>query len=74
MVLRRIELQGFAPATTATRFTFDATNYAWETTTAPFHAEPDLPPTAGVESGVSTSFQHLFPSYPIRVFELAPRM
>jgi hypothetical protein len=70
----RIELQGFAPAATASRFTFDATNYAWETTTAPFHAVPDLPPTAGVESGVSTSFQHLFPSYSITVFELAPTM
>lgn len=36
----------FAPDPMARAWTFSSANYAWETTTAPFHAEPDLAPTA----------------------------
>jgi hypothetical protein len=68
----QIDLQSFVPAATATRHTFDATNYSWETATLPFHAEPDLPPTSGTEQSVSASFKHLFPSYSITVLELTP--
>jgi hypothetical protein len=67
-----IALTSFTPATTSTRYSFDAANYTWETTTLPFHAEPDLPPTSGTEQGVSASFRHLFPPYSITVLEFAP--
>jgi hypothetical protein len=67
-----IAMQSFIPAATSTRYSFDAANYTWVTTTLPFHAEPDLPPTSGVEQGVSASFRHLFPPYSITVLEFAP--
>jgi hypothetical protein len=68
----QIAVASFAPAPTAARYTFDATNYAWQTSAPPFHAAPDLPPTSGTEQGVSSSFRHLFPPYSITVLVLTP--
>ena len=48
-----INLAPFVPATAADVWTFDAHNYAWETTTAPYHAEPDTGPTHALVCGAA---------------------
>lgn len=50
-----IGLGSFAPAQAADVWTFDATNYVWETSSLPYHADPDLPPTHAVYCGASAT-------------------
>ena len=65
-----INLSGFVPNASAGRWTFDSSNYAWETTTSPYHASPDNAPTSGTQAGISTSFARTFLPYSITVFRL----
>ncbi|HEY5040033.1 MAG TPA: discoidin domain-containing protein, partial [bacterium] len=59
----------FVPNTTANSWTFNATNYAWETTTSPYHASPDTAPTTAVMTGISASFPVTFSPYSINVIQ-----
>lgn len=59
----------FIPNSTANTWSFDATNYAWETTSSPYHASPDTAPTTTLLSGVSSSFPVTFTPYSINVFQ-----
>jgi hypothetical protein len=66
-----VNLNSYIPSPTASRWTFDSSNYYWETTTTPYHASPDVSPTAGF-SAVSNSFVHSFGPYSITVFLFSP--
>jgi hypothetical protein len=59
-VATTIGLGSFAPAGTADVWTFDGTNYTWETTAVPYHAAPDLPPTHDLTCGASSSTPFTF--------------
>ena len=65
-----LNFSGFAPNASANRWTFDSTNYAWESAAAPYHASPDTAPTNGTQTGISTSFSKVFAPYSITVFQL----
>jgi hypothetical protein len=65
-----INVAGFVPNSTAARWTFDGTNYAWNTTSVPYHASPDTAPVAGTESGVGASWAHNCPPYSLTVLQL----
>ncbi len=43
-----VRIPAGAAGSVADVWTFDATNYAWQTSTAPYHADPDTAPTHGV--------------------------
>lgn len=55
-----IGLGSFAPSPVADVWTFDATNYTWETAAVPYHADPDLPPTHVRYCGASVSTPFTF--------------
>jgi hypothetical protein len=66
-----ISLGSFAPATAADVWTFDAKNYAWETTAAPYHAAPDLPPTYALTCGAAASTSFTFAPAGVTVIRFA---
>ncbi len=53
-----IDISPFSVGKAADVWTFDKTNYVWETSTVPFHAEPDTAPTHRLTcgAGAATSF------------------
>ena len=55
-----IQIAPSQPESTADVWTFDASNYAWETTSLPYHAEPDNAPTHAVYCGASSSTPFTF--------------
>ena len=59
----------FVPGTTANSWTFNTSNYVWQTTTTPYNANPDTPPTAAIISGVSSSFPVTFSPSSINVIQ-----
>jgi hypothetical protein len=65
-----VKLGGFTPAPTATVWTFDASNYAWNTAARPYHADPDTPPSSRTLSRVGSSFAYTFRAYSITVILL----
>ena len=52
---------------------FDKDNYQWETDSAPYHADPDKPPTLYSVDNVSESFETSFPPYSITVLQFTPK-
>jgi hypothetical protein len=64
-------LAGFSPQTTAYGWTFDPTHYAWDTTSVPYHANPDTPPSPVIVTGISSSFPVTFQPYSLTVLQLA---
>lgn len=68
-----LRIQGFRPAKKGVCWTFDADHYAWETATAPYHADPDRPPTRTDLKGLRPSFRHVFAPYSITVLEFTPQ-
>jgi len=66
-----ITLEGFQASDKAQGHRFDATNYRWNTASAPYHADPNLPPTAFELSG--PSFQATFPKYSLTVLRFTPK-
>jgi hypothetical protein len=66
-----IGLGSFAPAPAADVWTFDATNYAWQTNAVPYHAAPDLPPTHALTCGASSSTPFTFSPGSITVIRFA---
>ena len=67
-----IDLPSFVPASTADVWTFDATNYTWETSTVPYHATPDSAPTHTVTCGASASTPFTFPPASVTILRFAP--
>jgi hypothetical protein len=59
----------FVPNPTANSWTFNANNYAWETTASPYHASPDTAPTTALMTGISPSFPVTFSPYSINVIQ-----
>ncbi len=64
-----INLNGYVPGTTASLWTFNTTNYVWQTTTTPYNANPDTAPVSTLISGVSSSFPVTLSPYSISVFQ-----
>ncbi len=64
-----IKIKGFKPAAEAKAWSFDKTNYKWETDSAPYHADPDNPPTENTVKDVSAKFNYSFQPYSITVLE-----
>jgi hypothetical protein len=64
-----LDISGFTPNTSAATWTFNASNYAWETTSLPYHAAPDTSPTTGTDSGVASGYTHSFGPYSITVLQ-----
>ncbi len=62
-----LDFSGFSPNPQAATWTFDASNYAWTTASTPYHASPDLSPTAGSDTGVASGYVHSFPPYSLTV-------
>lgn len=67
-----INLGSFRPDTTADVWTFDASNYVWETATEPNHAEPDSAPTHVLACGASASTPFTFAPASITVIRFVP--
>ena len=59
----------FTANTTANGWTFNASNYVWETTTAPYHASPDNAPTTFTATGSGNAFPVTFQPYSITVLQ-----
>ena len=64
-----INLNGFVPSAAASLWTFNTTNYAWQTTTTPYNANPDTAPVSTLISGVSSSFPVTLSPYSISVIQ-----
>jgi hypothetical protein len=64
-----INLNGFVPSTADSLWTFNTTNYAWQTTTTPYNANPDTAPVSTLLSGVSSSFTLTLSPYSISVIQ-----
>ena len=60
---------GFLSNTQATGWTFDPSNYNWDTSSTPFHANPDNPPSPFTISGVSGSYPVTFKPYSLTVLQ-----
>jgi hypothetical protein len=67
-----IRLQNFIPAARAKEWTFDSSNYAWQTKNRPFNACPDKAPTAVTLLNVAPSFPVTFKPYSISVLQFTP--
>jgi hypothetical protein len=67
-----IRLGSFVPGSAADVWTFDARNYVWETSAAPYHAEPDLPPTHHLACGAATTTPFTFAPSSVTVIRFAP--
>jgi hypothetical protein len=64
-----INLNGYVPTTTASLWTFNTSNYVWQTTTTPYNANPDTAPVSTLVSGISSSFPIILSPYSISVFQ-----
>jgi len=62
-----LSLSGITPNSTADGWTFDPSNYAWDTSSVPYHANPDLPPSPMTLTGVSSSFPVTIKPYSLTV-------
>jgi hypothetical protein len=65
-----LNVSNFTPASAATGWRFDASNYAFQTTTLPYNASPDTAPTTVTYSNVSGSFPVTFGPSSINVIQL----
>jgi hypothetical protein len=63
-----LDLKGFKPAKTGRCWTYDAKCYKWDTTSLPYHANPNLPPVVTTLK-VKTGFRHSFPPTSITVLQ-----
>ena len=68
----RIDIAPFVPGPAADVWTFDARNYAWQTSAMPFHAEPDTAPTHALTCGASDSTAFTFAPASITVIRFVP--
>ena len=66
-----ISMAPFVPGPAADVWTFDASNYVWETTTIPYHAEPDLAPTHSLACGSGSTTPFTFAPASITVIRFA---
>jgi alpha-L-arabinofuranosidase len=67
-----ISVAGFTPGSTATTWTLDARNYAWQSTPALPHADPDVAPAALALTGLGSSFEYTFAPYSVTVLSMDP--
>jgi hypothetical protein len=67
-----LDLSPFHAGPVADVWTFDSKNYVWETSTVPYHAEPDFAPTHNLTCGASSSTPFTFSPGSITVFRFAP--
>jgi hypothetical protein len=67
-----LNLQGFSPAAQAQGWKFDSTNYQWNITSKPYHADPDKPPTVFILKAAGSSFSYTFPKYSLTVLKFDP--
>lgn len=67
-----IKVNGYSPATTANLYTFNTSNYVWQTTTTPYNANPDTAPVSTLISGVSNSFVQTLSPSSISVIQFNP--
>lgn len=66
-----IAIAPFTVGTAADVWTFDKTNYVWETSVVPYHAEPDTAPTHKLTCGAAASTPFTFAPASITVFRFA---
>jgi len=66
-----VRIKGFKPEGKAETWTFNSSNYRWNTDKLPYHADPDKAPTEGKIS-VKKSFAYKFPPYSITVIRFSP--
>jgi hypothetical protein len=67
--ITNLNIGPFVPNPTANSWTFNSSNYAWETTSVPYHASPDTAPTTMAMTGVASSFPVTFSPYSINVIQ-----
>ncbi len=67
-----INLKDFKAKPKTKGWSFDKTNYNWETETPPYHADPDEPPKSFTLEGGPQGFDHVFPAYSITVLQFVP--
>jgi hypothetical protein len=67
-----LDIAPFVPASAADVWTFDTTNYVWETSSSPYHASPDTAPTHAVTCGAAPSTPFTFSPASITVLRFAP--
>jgi len=67
-----LHIRGFQPGRKGSSWTFDKNNYQWKTDTAPYHADPSLPPTEKALKNVKPQMDYTFSPYSITVLELTP--
>jgi hypothetical protein len=66
-----ISIAGYSPQSTATTYNFSSAQYAWETSSVPYHVTPDSGPAAGT-STAGSSFSATFAPYSLTVFQFCP--
>ncbi len=59
----------FTPNSSATGYTFNSSNYQWQTGSLPYHAAPDTAPSTVTFTGVASSFPVTFQPYSITVLQ-----
>lgn len=67
-----LRIKGFKPKPGAQAWTFDATNYRWNTDAPPYHADPDRAPTPWTLDTSSQERKFTFPAYSISVVQFEP--
>ncbi len=67
-----INLKNFKPNPKAKGWSFNKTNYIWETEVLPYHADPDEPPKSFNLHGGTNGFNCDFPAYSITVLQFNP--
>ncbi|MCE5300749.1 MAG: discoidin domain-containing protein [Spirochaetia bacterium] len=67
----QITIAGFKPEGTAKVWTFDSSNYKWNTETKPYHADPSRAPDEN-NMGVGEKFGREFKPYSITVLNMKP--
>lgn len=68
-----VQIKGFKPDPSAKTWVFDKNNYQWNTDSAPFHADPNKPPTLFSVDDVSENFNYSFPPFSITVLQFTPK-
>lgn len=66
-----IAVDPFVPGSMADVWTFDATNYTWETSVTPYHADPDTAPIHAVTCGAASSTSFTFAPASITVIRFS---
>jgi hypothetical protein len=64
-----VSIEGFTSSSNVKTWTFDSNNYAWETSSLPYHATPDLPPTQSTIVISGNTFSYTFPTSSITDFQ-----